>query len=698
MFLKYSSLKPKIVTIQEQLFDICRHLFHVFVYHQQILEILVAHNVMLVPAGKTRGIFPVSLGLVKALNDKGMKAVLFTPFTFCGKSACTMNAVEAKVAFAKIAEGNKADVLQTVVSNYYKLVEAQNPDIVIVEGFSDGNFNNDELNADVCHALDADIVGVVSGACPNSKKALDNTLLAFGNAGKNRVLGNILLNRDAPKDAAHNKKLVLSGCQKCCKSSCCCQKKEIAIENVLATISYNKEFYAPRASELAMYLRAEVAGDTSVRGYMVSMCAKSAKEGMVLVTPVVPENTEAKIVILTDGVKGEIAGATVITTEMSAWAVCEALANFPVVLPSDDTARAAVCAEEVSKLFDEKALATISAFDKDRTPLMSPAAFRYKLTDLARKAHKRIALPEGEEPRTICAAAKVAEENIAVPVLFGNKDKIFEVAAAQGVTLGEGVEFVDPTAIRENYVERLVELRKKKGMTPEQALDMLQDNVALATMMIERGELDGLVSGAIHTTANTIRPPLQIIKTAPGAKLVSAIFFMLMPEQVYVYGDCALNINPSAEELSEIAIQSADTAKAFGIDPRVAMVTYSTMNSGKGADVDLMREATELVHQKRPDIACDGPLQYDAAVMPDVAAQKAPGSAVAGKATVFIFPSLSTGNTVYKAVQRSANLVSIGPMLQGMRKPVNDLSRGALVDDIIYTIAVTAIQCTQTND
>ena len=325
---------------------------------------------------------------------------------------------------------------------------------------------------------------------------------------------------------------------------------------------------------------------------------------------------------------------------------------------------------------------------------MSPAAFRNKLTELARAAKKKIALPEGNEPRTVCAAAKVAEQNIAIPVLFGNKDEILEVAKSQGVTLGANVEFIDPEATRNKYVARLVELRKSKGMTEEMALKMLEDNVALATMMIENNELDGLVSGAVHTTANTIRPPLQIIKTAPGAKLVSAIFFMLMPEQVYIYGDCALNIDPSAEEISEIAIQSADTAKAFGIDPRVAMVTYSTMNSGKGADVDLMREATELVRQKRPDILVDGPLQYDAAVMPEVAAQKAPGSPVAGKATVFIFPSLSVGNTVYKAVQRSANLVSIGPMLQGMKKPVNDLSRGALVDDIIYTIAVTAIQAT----
>ena len=326
---------------------------------------------------------------------------------------------------------------------------------------------------------------------------------------------------------------------------------------------------------------------------------------------------------------------------------------------------------------------------------MSPAAFRYKLTELARAAHKRIALPEGDEPRTVCAAAKVASEGIATPVLFGNKDKILEVAAQQGVTLGEGVEFVDPEQVRENYVARLVELRKKKGLTEDQARDMLQDNVVLATMMIERDEVDGLVSGAVHTTANTIRPPLQIIKTAPNASLVSSVFFMLMPEQVYVFGDCAINPNPKPEELAEIAIQSADTAKTFGIDPRVAMVTYSTGTSGKGPDIDAVVEATRIAKEKRPDLCIDGPLQYDAAVMPNVAAQKAPGSPVAGKATVFIFPSLETGNTVYKAVQRSANLVSIGPMLQGMRKPVNDLSRGALVDDIIYTIAITAIQATQ---
>lgn len=228
-------------------------------------------------------------------------------------------------------------------------------------------------------------------------------------------------------------------------------------------------------------------------------------------------------------------------------------------------------------------------------------------------------------------------------------------------------------------------------MTEAVAREQLEDNVVLGTLMLEQDEVDGLVSGAVHTTANTIRPPLQLIKTAPGSSLVSSVFFMLLPEQVYVYGDCAINPDPTAEQLAEIAIQSAESAIAFGIEPRVAMLSYSTGTSGAGSDVEKVREATRLAQEKRPDLMIDGPLQYDAAVMADVAKSKAPNSPVAGRATVFIFPDLNTGNTTYKAVQRSADLISIGPMLQGMRKPVNDLSRGALVDDIVYTIALTAI-------
>ena len=216
--------------------------------------------------------------------------------------------------------------------------------------------------------------------------------------------------------------------------------------------------------------------------------------------------------------------------------------------------------------------------------------------------------------------------------------------------------------------------------------------MVVGTMMVVHDEVDGLVSGAIHTTANTIRPALQLIRTRPDAMLVSSVFFMCLPDQVIVYGDCAINPDPSAEELADIAVRSAESAKSFGIDPKVAMISYSTGESGHGADVDKVREATRLAKERAPDLLIDGPLQYDAAMIASVAKSKAPDSPVAGKATVCIFPDLNTGNTTYKAVQRSANVISIGPMLQGLNKPVNDLSRGALVDDIVYTIAITAVQ------
>lgn len=328
--------------------------------------------------------------------------------------------------------------------------------------------------------------------------------------------------------------------------------------------------------------------------------------------------------------------------------------------------------------------------------LFSPSAFRYELIQKARAAGKRIVLPEGDEPRTVKAAALCTEKGIAHCILLAKPEKVQAVAQEQGVTLPEGLEIIDPESLIEKYVAPMVELRKSKGLTPEDATKQLQDTVVLGTMMLAQGDVDGLVSGAVHTTANTVRPALQLIKTAPGSKLVSSIFFMLMPEQVLIYGDAAINPNPTAEELADIAIQSADSAKAFGITPRVAMLSYSTIDSGVGPDVDQVKEATAIVREKRPDIMVEGPIQYDAANVLSVGQKKAPGSPVAGRATVYIFPDLNTGNVTYKAVQRAANVVAVGPMLQGLRKPVNDLSRGALVDDIVYTIALTAIQATQT--
>jgi phosphate acetyltransferase len=307
----------------------------------------------------------------------------------------------------------------------------------------------------------------------------------------------------------------------------------------------------------------------------------------------------------------------------------------------------------------------------------------------------RIVLPEGTEPRTIAAAAIVQARGMARCVLLGNPDEVRASASKQGVTLPDSLEILDPVAVAPRYVEPLVERRKAKGMTPVAAAAELADSIMVGTMMMALDEVDGLVSGAVHTTAHTIRPALQLIKTAPGCDLVSSVFFMCLPEQVLVFGDCAVNPNPTPEQLADIAIQSADSAKAFGIEPRVAMLSYSTGTSGGGEDVEKVKRATDLARQLRPDLAVDGPLQYDAAIVPEVGRAKAPKSNVAGQATVFIFPDLNTGNVTYKAVQRSANAVAIGPMLQGLAKPVNDLSRGCLVEDIVFTIALTAIQAQQ---
>lgn len=323
---------------------------------------------------------------------------------------------------------------------------------------------------------------------------------------------------------------------------------------------------------------------------------------------------------------------------------------------------------------------------------LSAALFRYRLIDLARKAKKRIVLPEGDEPRTLRAANICAERGIAQCILLAEKNAVFQMAKQLGITLSDNLVIVEPKAVADKYVNQLYELRKHKGLKLEEAGEQLKDNVVLGTMMLQLNEVDGLVSGAVHTTANTIRPAFQIVKTVPDAKIISSVFFMCLPDQVLVYGDCAVNPSPTSGELADIAIQSANSALKFGLTPRVALLSYSTGTSGFGPEVEKVRMAVEIVKQKRPDLAVDGPLQYDAATMPEVAALKAPKSSVAGKANVFIFPDLNAGNIAYKTVQRSTGIICIGPMLQGMRKPVNDLSRGCLVEDIVFTIALTAIQ------
>jgi phosphate acetyltransferase len=340
-----------------------------------------------------------------------------------------------------------------------------------------------------------------------------------------------------------------------------------------------------------------------------------------------------------------------------------------------------------------------------RSERVTPMMFEHELVERARSGSGRrhIVLPEGTEERILRAAEVLLRRNVCDLTLLGDESVIRKRVVALGINLGLNTEdhhggaiarIIDPqtSQLRENFAELYARLRARKGMTVELAHDVVADEAYFGTLMVHQGLADGMVSGAVYSTAATIRPAFEMIKTSPGAAIVSSVFFMCLADKVLVYGDCAVNPDPDAKQLADIAIQSAGTAAQFGVEPRVAMLSYSTGTSGSGADVDKVRKATDIVRERRPDLLAEGPIQYDAAVDANVAATKLPGSQVTGQATVLIFPDLNTGNNTYKAVQRSAGAIAVGPVLQGLRKPVNDLSRGALVQDIINTVAITAIQ------
>ena len=350
------------------------------------------------------------------------------------------------------------------------------------------------------------------------------------------------------------------------------------------------------------------------------------------------------------------------------------------------------------QLFDEtvdaeKLNKSISSF---KSETITPRMFQYNMVQKARQGQKHIVLPEGTDDRILTAASQLAEDELVYLTILGDPEAIKTRATnILGLKWNEKrISIVNPanSPKYEAYAEKLYELRKSKGLELSQAKDLMLDASYFGTMMVFVGDADGMVSGAVNTTAHTIRPSLQFVKTKPGVSTVSSVFFMLLHDRVLVYGDCAVVPNPTAEQLADIAISSADSAIAFGIEPKVALLSYSSGNSGSGADVDKVREATALVKQRRPELLVEGPIQYDAAVDPKVGKQKMPNSPVAGQANVLIFPHLNTGNNTYKAVQRETGGLAIGPMLQGLKKPVNDLSRGALIPDIYNTVLITAIQ------
>ncbi|HDY7701871.1 TPA: phosphate acetyltransferase [Vibrio vulnificus] len=711
----------------------------------------MSRTIMLIPASAGVGLTSVSMGVLRAMERKGVKVSFYKPIaqprsggdlpdlttTIVGANSDMKIGEPLLMSVAEnlIGNDNMDELLETVVERYNQI--NKDADVTLIEGLVPTRkhpFAN-QVNAEIAATLGAEIVLVATPGTDNPAQLKERIEVACSNFGgtKNKNISGVIINKlNAPVDEAGRTRPDLSEIFDDADSAKQNQLEVMQIFNsspirVLGCVPWSINLIATRAIDMAKHLKAEVIneGDINTRRIKsITFCARSLphmiehfKPGSLLVTSAdrpdvivaaslaAMNGVEIGAVLLTGGydIPTEIenlckpafeSGLPIFKAQGNTWQTSLNLQSFSLEVPADDKERIEFINDHVASHIDGNWIESMTE-GTERSRRLSPPAFRYQLTELARKAGKRIVLPEGDEPRTVKAAAICAERGIAECVLLGNPEEIKRVAAQQGVELGAGVKIIDADAIRENYVARLVELRGSKGMTEVVAREKLQDSVFLGTMMLENDEVDGLVSGAVHTTANTIVPPFQIIKTAPNASIVSSVFFMLLPDQVLVYGDCAINPDPTAEQLAEIAIQSADSAAAFGIDPRVAMISYSTGESGKGADVDKVREATKLAQEKRPDLIIDGPLQYDAAIMENVAASKAPNSPVAGKATVFVFPDLNTGNTTYKAVQRSADLVSIGPMLQGMRKPVNDLSRGALVDDIVYTIALTAIQATQ---
>ena len=706
----------------------------------------MSHRIMLIPVGSGVGLTSVSLGLLHACQQKGIKVGHFKPISQPSRNSLakknktidaiklSQNSTSVSLSYVegKMGDGLHDVVLEEIVANFDDF--NADHDVVIIEGLvpTARQPYAGRINRDVAQALSADIVLVAAPGNDNAEEFEDRLEVSaetYGGIKNKHLLGCVINKLNGP---AQDEFGLLPREEESESDFNLAQWQNLEIFkarhfNLLGSIIWEKDLVAPRVIDISNYLEAKVinCGDMQHRRFRsVAFCARTVSNlvsylvpGRLIVTP--GDRTDIIIatclsalngtklggLILTNGFEPSEqvwelcqqaldAGLPVLSVPWDTWQTSRHIMSFNPEIPQDDLQRHEKVKQHVADQLSSAWLETLTS-KNDNISLLSPPAFRHKLTELARQANKLVVLPEGTDIRTIKAAAICCERNIARCQLIGNKEEILQIAEHQGIHLPESLLITDPNTIRANYVAPMVELRKSKGLTDVIAEEGLKDNVVLATMMLQLGQVDGLVSGAVNTTANTIRPALQLIKTAPTSSLVSSIFFMLLPDQVLVYGDCAINPEPNAEQLADIAIQSADSAAAFGIEPKVAMISYSTGSSGHGADVEKVAQATALAKAKRPDLVIDGPLQYDAAIMENVAKKKAPNSPVAGKATVFIFPDLNTGNTTYKAVQRSADLVSIGPMLQGMNKPVNDLSRGALVDDIVYTIALTAIQATQ---
>ena len=678
----------------------------------------------------------VALGLMNMLLSKTKKVGFFKPIVNVDPAEKTdghidtirehfelnipytdMYAFTRSQALNLLQTKSTGEMIETIIEKFKRLEDKY--DFTVIEGsdFSgEGIAFEFETNATIAKNLSAPVIIVITGQNKTTAQLITTSLTVF-QSFKERELEvlSIIVNRVSP-ECVHDVRDQL--------------KAQLPTEIILAVIPDDVNLKSPTMREVMEHLQGELLFgedqlsnrvDNFVTGAMqVPNFLNYLKENVVIVTPgdrgdIIICALQANLSTSYPKVAGIVLSAGSLPEEPIMRLIKGSQSVIPIIaVPTgtfETSTRLGGIQSRITPGNDKKIRLAIDTFEKyvDVNTLnermitfksegITPHMFQYKLARQAKSNIKHIVLPEGNDERILKAAHRLLNQEIVKITLLGDPNEIASSIKRLGLTLNKGkINIINPATSEyfNDYVQTLYELRKSKNVELEMARDLMTDVCYFGTMMVYKGHADGMVSGAVHTTQHTIRPALQFVKTKPGTSVVSSVFFMCLPDRVSVFGDCAVNPNPTAEQLAEIAISSAESSMMFGIEPRIAMLSYSSGTSGEGEDVDKVRKATQIVKQKRPDLKVEGPIQYDAAVDPAIGSQKLPNSEVAGKASVLIFPDLNTGNNTYKAVQRETGALAIGPMLQGLNKPVNDLSRGCTVDDIFNTVIITAIQAQQ---
>ncbi|WDF53341.1 phosphate acetyltransferase [Mucilaginibacter sp. KACC 22063] len=676
----------------------------------------------------------VSLGLVNMLLGKAQKIGFFKPIT--GQSIQQKkdnhidtilshfdlpiayddtNAFTWQEAMRQVDTESQGEMIDTIIRKFKYLEDKY--DFTVIEGTDyqgEGAAFEFEINAQIAKNLRAPVIIVISGEKKSTAQIVNGSLTAIRNFDSREIQVLAIVANKVSEDNVQDVQELLT--------------QQISSEILVSVIPENKSLQNPTMKEVLEKLNGKLLFgnehlsnqvDNFVTGAMqVPNFLNYLKENVLIVTPgdrgdIIISALQANLstsyskvagIVLTAGYQPEepivrlIEGlqtvVPIIAVQTGTFETSNIVGAIRSKISSGDTKKIQLAIDTFNKYVSipelDKRLITFKPSG------ITPRMFQYQITNWAKSNKKHIVLPEGTDERILKAAARLISQDIVSLTLLGNKDEILALVSRLDINLDlNKINIIDPhqSEYYDDFVNTLYELRKTKNVNMEMARDMMTDVSYFGTMMVYKGFADGMVSGAVHTTQHTIRPALQFVKTKPGISVVSSVFFMCLPDRVSVFGDCAVNPNPTAEQLAEIAISSAESSQRFGIEPRVAMLSYSSGTSGEGEDVEKVRRATEIVKQKRPDLKIEGPIQYDAAVDPVVGSSKMPGSEVAGRASVLIFPDLNTGNNTYKAVQRETGALAIGPMLQGLNKPVNDLSRGCTVDDVFNTVIITAIQC-----